>query len=455
MIGGSISGLLAAQVLTAYFDRVTIVERDQLPTEAQQRKGTPQARHVHVLLTRGQQIITHLFPGITDELVAAGAPRVDWTGDCVMYGQAGQYPRFYSGLVSYTCSRNLLEYVIRRRLAANPQIHWYTGSDACGLIGDQSHSGISGVMVYSRSTAAREALYGDLIVDASGRNSRTPEWLTQLGYPRPEETIVDTFQGYASRWYQCPPSFQSNWKVLFLRNSLASQTRGGVIYPIEGNRWVVTLGGSNRDYPPTDEANFLAFARSLSCPDFYAAILEAEPISPIYGYQRTENHMRHYERMDRWPDNFVALGDSVCALNPIYGHGMTMAALGAQTLGECLNEQRQIQPSGSLKGMASRFQQQQARVNTVPWMMATSETGVAETAPNLRQRAMRWYMNQVKRRAINDPFIYQTFVEVSHLLKPPTALFQPQVALRVLGHHLEPRASAAALLLPHVDRRLA
>jgi 2-polyprenyl-6-methoxyphenol hydroxylase-like FAD-dependent oxidoreductase len=198
--------------------------------------------------------------------------------------------------------------------------------------------GVAGVLLRRRgeSDGAMAEVGADLVVDASGRGSRAPDWLAALGYPRPPETTVKAFLGYASRWYTTPPGWTADWQVLTVVATPPAGKRGGIIQTIDGHQWVVTLAGAARDHPPTDEEGFRTFARSLPSPELYQPIQQAEPISPIRGYRRTENRLRHYDRPGRWPAGFLVLGDAVCSLNPVYAQGMTVAALGALVLDRSL-----------------------------------------------------------------------------------------------------------------------
>ncbi len=222
--------------------------------------------------------------------------------------------------------------------------------------------------------------------------------------------------------------------------------RGGVLYPVEGNRWVVTLGGVGRDYPPTDEAGFLDFARSLRSPILYEAIEDAQPLSPIYSYRRTENRLLHYENLSRLPEGFVAVGDAVCAFNPVYGQGMTIAAKGALTLDECLRQQLGGSKS-SLTGLTQRFQKRLAQLNATPWLMATGEDfRFATTEGGQRDwmsRLMQRYMDMVILVSLDHPQVYRTFAEVVHMVKPPTTLFGPGILAQVLGQAINGRRNAA------------
>lgn len=372
VIGGSIAGLLAGRVLADYFDQVTIVERDRFPEKPEPRTGVPQSHQLHVLLYQGQRILEQLFPGLTDELASKGAEAVDWTADYQWLFLGGWGPRFPSEITTNPCTRNLLEAIIRQRLADKSHVEFLEACTVTDLLTNTGNTAVKGVRVRERNGTEVE-LPAQFVVDASGRSSKAPKWLQGLGYEIPKETAINSFLGYASREYQSLSGQPLDYKVLYLMPKAPDKPRGGVIYRVEGDRWIVALIGVGRDYPPTDEAGFLDFAHSLHSPEIYQAIKDAQPISPIYGYQRTENRLRHYERLSRLPENFVVVGDAVCAFNPVYGQGMTVAALGALILDECLKQRNQHRSNGNLTGLAQRFQKQLAKVNTVPWLMATGD----------------------------------------------------------------------------------
>lgn len=214
------------------------------------------------------------------------------------------------------------------------------------------------------------------------------------------------------------------------------QSRGGVLYRVEGDRWIVCLIGVGRDYPPTDEAGFLDFAQSLSHPSVYEAIKNAQPISPIYGYRRTENRLRHYERLSHFPDNFVVVGDAVCTFNPVYGQGMTVASLGALVLDQCFQQYTQHRSNPDLKDLGKHFQKKIALVNKTPWLMATSDdlrwsTTVGDK-PNIMTRFLQQYIDKVIFVASKRAEVHQSFIEVIHLIKPTTIFFKPSILWQVI-----------------------
>ncbi len=441
VIGGSIAGLLAARVLVNHFDLVTIVERDRFPEQPEPRPGVPQASHIHVLLAQGLRILEQLFPGLEEELTAAGASPIDWIDDWSMLGSWGWAPRFPSGLNSLTCSRHLIDWALRRRLTACNNLQFLENCQITDLLTDDNKSKVTRVRLCFGSQADQatqpylKELATALVVDTSGRRSSLPKWLMTLGYESPQETVINPFLGYATQWYQRPESFSADWQGLSVVAKPPDHQRAGYLYPIEGNRWLVTLQGIGRDYPPNNEAGFLSFARSLRSPILYETIRYAKPLSPIYSYRGTENRLRHYEKLSRLPEGLVVLGDAVCAFNPIYGQGMTAAAFGALTLNECMHQQLKAN-KGSLIGLSQRFQKRLAQVNATPWLMATGAdlrwTTTEGGQPNGMTRLKHQYLDRVLRLGVNHPEVYRTFGEVAHMLKPPTALFRPDILAQVL-----------------------
>lgn len=436
VIGGGIAGLLAARVLADYFEQVTIVERDRFPEKSVPRQGVPQSYQLHVLLAQGQRILEQLFPGLKDELADNGTPSVDWTADCRLLLLGGWAPRVSSGIASCACTRNLLEAIIRQRLANYSAVKFLEATQVTGLLANPSNTTVTGVRIQDGNGTAAE-LAAQLVVDASGRSSKAPQWLQSLGYKMPQETAINSFLGYASRMYQSLGGSALDYKALYIMPKAPDHPRGGVIYQVEGGRWMVSLIGVGRDYPPTDAASFLNFAQSLRSPEIYEAIKDGQPLAPIYGYRRTENRWRHYERLSRFPENFVVVGDAVCAFNPVYGQGMTVAALGALTLDQCLKQQYQHRSNRQVTGLAQRFQKQLAKVNTVPWLMATGDDFRWPTTegrqPDFMTRLMHRYLDQVMRVASERASVYKVFAEVIHLLKPPSTFFQPGILAQVLG----------------------
>jgi 2-polyprenyl-6-methoxyphenol hydroxylase-like FAD-dependent oxidoreductase len=377
------------------------------------------------------------LPGLTGELVQAGAEPLDFTRDVAWMSPSGWYARFPGSLLLVASTRDLIDWGVRGRVAALPNVRIQPGAHVAGLIrrpDDGAH--VAGVRLWSRRADDEVDCSGaefaaDLVVVADGRNSRLPDWLTALGYEPPAETVVNSFQGYASRLYRPSAKFSSDWKALYIQQAPPGDPRGGLVSPVEGGRWLVSLVGGDGDYPPTDEAGFLAFARSLRSPALYEAIAAAEPLTPIAGQRATENRLRHYDRVEGFPDGVVVLGDAVCAFNPVYGQGMTAAALGAEVLDRWLWE-------GSSHGGPGRgrvFQRRLVRATSAAWQLsAGADYGFRTTAGPPESRVARLtggYVAGVVLAATRRPSVRRMLAEVLHLLRPPSALFAPGVLARV------------------------
>jgi 2-polyprenyl-6-methoxyphenol hydroxylase-like FAD-dependent oxidoreductase len=437
VVGGSMAGLLAARVLADSFDRVTVVERDGFPGGPEFRKGVPQSRHVHVLMTRGRRIVERFFPGLEKSLLEAGAVLIDSAEDFEFLTPAGFAPRFRSGIPFLQSSRELLEFAVRERVASIPGVRFLEETDVTGLLPAANGEAVAGVKVRHRKgsdAGKEEKIPADLVVDASGRNSGASRWLEELGYEPPEETVVDSHLGYASRLYERAEDGSRDWKALLVQAAPPDITRGGVLYPIEGGRWIAGLSGVGGDYPPTDEEGFMAFARSLRTPMLYETIKDLKPVSPIHGYRATRNSRRHYEKRSRQPDNFLVTGDAACAFNPVYGQGMTTAAIGAETIEEALLERR------DMAGLSGRFQRRLAKATAGAWLLATGQDyrvrGVEGPPPSAASRITRPYMARVMALSLKDQEVQRTVLEVYHMLKPPTAMFAPAIAAKVLREAL-------------------
>ena len=447
VVGASIAGLLTARVLTDHFERVTIVERDHLPDGGAFRRGVPHSHHLHGLMPGGRLAVDSLLPGFTADMVDAGGTVVRWPEDALWLTPAGWSRRFEAApdhrLV--TIGRPLLESLVRRRVLALDRVSVLEGVDVAGLV--PRPGGVAGIQLRDRGDrlgATLRRLDAELVVDASGRASRAPDWLDALGYGRPRETVIDALLGYASRQYEPPAGWRADWKGVYLMAQPPANARTGIMFPIEGGRWLLSMMGAAGDHPPTDEDGFMAFARSLRSPIIADAIRHARPVGDITGYRRTENRRRHYERMRRWPDGFAVVGDAACAFNPVYGSGMSVAARTAVALGEALSSGR------GLRG----FQRTVADRGAAAWLLATGEDLRYPTTVGSRAtagtRLLHRYLDRVMGAATVSPATNRAFVSVMTLMSPPDILFRPGVVLDALRHHdqLASAPTAAPVPLP-------
>jgi 2-polyprenyl-6-methoxyphenol hydroxylase-like FAD-dependent oxidoreductase len=423
VVGGSIAGLLAARVAANHFDQVTLLERDPfLDTGPAHRRGVPQAHHLHILLMRGQAIFEQLLPGLTADMERAGAPRIDSAQDLLWRNPAGWGVRFRSGLTKLAFTRDLLDWHVRQHLVHCRQVTVRGGAEVADLEPEAR-----GVRLLDG-----ERIAADLVIDASGRGSRAPRWLQALGYQAPPEEVVDAHLGYASRLYRKTPV---DWQGVYVQAAPPHSPRAGVVFSVEDDRWLVTLAGTE-PRPPTDDAGFVSFARTLPSPLVYETVSTAEALSPIVATRSGGNRLRHFERLPDWPQRFVVIGDAACAFNPVYGQGMTVAALEALALDDCLT-----------RGDAASFRHRLARIVALPWALATGEDsrylGTEGARLDRRTRFLHRYMDHVLALATERVDVRRTMLEVQHMLRPPSALFGPGIAALVAARAL-PRLREAA-----------
>ena len=454
------SGLLSGRVLADYFDRVTILERDGSSSWAYGqlgRKGVPQGRHPHSLAARGSEILERYFPGLDEELAVAGCPSFDQAQDFITETPAGRLPRFRSGIMMRAVSRSLLEQNLWRRLEEKSNVRLRTSVEVLGLLPAGSER-VAGVKIREAGSSPRftEDLSADLVVDASGQGSRAPRWLEEAGYCVPGEEVVDARLGYATRWFEVPEGFSEDWEGISVLPSWPDNPRGGTLRRVEGGVWTVVLTGIGSDYPPTGDEAFLEFARSLPSPALHRAIESAEPVSRVYGYRRTANRRRLYEKA-RLPEGFLVTGDAACSLNPTYGSGMTASALSAEALDECLREQQYRRDPDHLADLGRRFHRRQAAAVASCWTLAvTSDRQWAEQRVQDLSPARRLLHNlsgEVMSLAVEREDVAKTLLEVKNLLKPPAALLRAGILLPVfrrawLSLLKKPRRGTALLMEP-------
>jgi 2-polyprenyl-6-methoxyphenol hydroxylase-like FAD-dependent oxidoreductase len=429
VMGASMAGLLAARALSNHFARVTLLERDVLPRTAEARKGVPQGAHAHGLLASGYRVLDRYFPGMMDELAEAGAPRGDVVGDFLWFQYGRWKLRRDLGLTGIVVSRPCLEAAVRERVKAIANVSFSEGVDIVGPVFEPTPGCVSGVVVRERQSDRTDMLTADLVVDATGRGSQSPEWLEEWGFERPPETVLRVDVGYATRVFERREGDFYSSVGGIVAGTPPEQTRYAAILAAEGERWVVTLAGMVKDYPPADEAGWLEYARSLPIPEVYELVARAKPLTEIVSYRFPANQRRYYERMQRFPAGYLVTGDAICSFNPIYGQGMSVAAAEAAALDEVL-------ASGDAN-LARRFFRRAKPIVDIPWVVATGEDlrypqveGKRAAGSGLLNR----YLERVHAAASTDPVVCRRFFEVANLLAPPPSLLKPGIAWRVLGH---------------------
>jgi 2-polyprenyl-6-methoxyphenol hydroxylase-like FAD-dependent oxidoreductase len=442
VLGGSMAGLLAARVLSERFQRVVVIERDALPPAGQHRRGVPHDRHVHALHPRGLEILNELFPGFSTTLAASGAVLCDILGDTRWQLSGSQLRRARTGLAALFSSRPFLEGHIRAMVQRLPGVRFLQESSICGLTVTPDKRVVAGVQVRGPDGLSSQVA-GGLVVDATGRGSRTPAWLAELGYSRPAEERVEIGLGYATRLYRLQPGALGGDQAILTAGTLAN-SRAGALAVTEGGRHILTVAGICGDFPPTDPAGFDEFVAGLPMPDIAKAIAGADPLDDPVPFRFPASVRRRYERLAAFPAGLLVIGDAVCSFNPIYGQGMTVAAAEAMTLRALLA--RDALPD------ARRYFRAIAAAIDVPWDIAVSADLAFPQVPGKRSAKVRLvnaYLPRLHAAAAHDEALAASMIRVIGLKDRPEGLLRPDRVLRVLrGNLVNGKRPSPALVAP-------
>ena len=427
VLGASMAGLVAARAPAEFFETVTVVERDALSDAAVHRRGVPQGRHIHGLLLRGARALEELFPGILDELVVAGAPSIDYRDLSKLHFDMGGHLALQSGsaegLRAYTPSRPFLESHVRRRVRAIPNIAFLDYHDVVDVTSNTSRDRITGARIVSRHSHAESELSADLVVDATGRGARTPAMLERLGYGRPAEDDVVIHLMYASQLLRMPP--ESLHESACLVAPVPGRPTGMAILRYEHDTVMFAVFGMAGNDPPVGCSAMCTFAEQFAPAHLLAAIRAAEPLGEAAQHRFPSSRWRRYDKARLLPEGLLVVGDAVCSFNPIYGQGMTVAALEALALRNSL--------SRGTKDLARRFFRASAKPIGQAWQLAVggdlSLPEIQGTAP-LSTRLLSGYMDRLLTAAEYDTAALEQFLKVAWLVDAPIRLLRPSMMWR-------------------------
>lgn len=426
VLGAGVAGLAAAAALADRFDRVTIVERDPLPRSGEHRHGVPQGRHVHVLLPAGRAGLAELLPGVVDDLRAKGARLID-TKEVRFHIAGGSLRLEDANLETVGATRPLLESVVRDRVRAHPAVRFLEDHDARGLLCTPDRIRVTGVRVGSRDSNTEQTLVADLIVDATGRTSRSPQWVAHLGYLSPDEQRLQVGVHYTTRQFRREPGDLDGCQHVVVAIP-HNGCRGGVLLAVEGDRWLVTLVGLLGERPPADLDGFVEYAHTLWTGDLHRVVATAAPLGEASTGGFPSYLRRRYDRLRRFPSCYVVTGDAVCSLNPVYAQGMTVAIGEATTLGQVLDQH-------GLDQVGPHFFERTKRTVDAAWTMATgADLGypAVQGSRTVRWRLINLYFNRLLQVAHHDASVATAFIEVNGMVAPPQHLMRPRIVSRVL-----------------------
>jgi len=425
VVGGSMAGLAAARVLADAFEEVVVLERDEFADEPARRDGAPQTGHPHVMLEAGRATLEDFFPGFGEAVLSAGGLLLDAGSETTWYDQGGTLADTAERLPMYCATRPLFEHVVRQQMRAIGNVRLRDGCQflAYDFAGDR----VTGVRF--RDEAGDETGLGAaLVVDATGRTSNTPRWLGEHGYPRPDVDEVEVGVSYSTVRIDRPPDDR---RAIFLAPE-RGRARGAALVPVEGDQWEVILQGVNGDDAPTDRDRFEAWADGVPLDEVGQLVREREWTSEgVHHYPFPSSVRRHYESLDRFPEGLVVTGDAIASFNPIYGQGMSVAALDALVLHHEL--------AAGLDGIAPRVFDRASGVVDEAWKLAVGNDFIfpGTTGPKPAGTDLfNAYVARLVRRAHDDGALAEAFLRVFRLEQSVTSLLRPGVAWRVLRPRL-------------------
>jgi 2-polyprenyl-6-methoxyphenol hydroxylase-like FAD-dependent oxidoreductase len=437
VIGAGMGGLTAAKALADRFDHVVVLERDILPPKPAYRVGTPQARHVHALLLSGQRALSELFPGFEQDLARVGAVPLR-AGLDVRIERPGYdpFPQRDLGWSSYAVSRPTIECAVRQRVEACANTTLRQGCRVQEVLASPNGEAVTGVC-YENRNGANETIAADLVVDASGRGALTLALLQSIGRPLPEETTIGIDLGYATCVFAIPDDASTDWKGVMTFGQAPQNGRGGLMLPLEGNRWMATIGGRHGDVPPGDPEGFMTYARALRTPTIYNAISHAKRLDGVARYAFPQSVWRHFERLDVFPRGLLPIGDAICRFNPVYGQGMSVAALEACLLRGLLK--RLEGDSNPISGLAPTFFAEVQALLETPWSVAILDFAFPDTRgqrPADFETILKFGI-ALTRLSAEDPAIHKLTAEVQNLLRPRSVYRDSVLVQRALAKMTE------------------
>lgn len=443
VIGAGIAGLITARMLSDYYEEVCIIERDEIPSEPLNRQGVPQSFHPHRVQPRGGLIMEHYFPGYNDELIALGAISSHEEKLVVTnrYGTLVNKEEASSFKIA-SCSRALLEWVLRKRLQAISHISFLTSTEVTGLMVSEDQRSITGIYTKGRREEKREErLPADMVIDASGRTSKLIGWLDQIGLSVPDPEVLKVSLGYSTRYYQTTSSIPNEWVIT--ESDPEQGIRAGIFTRIENDiAGLILFNAGGDEYPSTQPEEFQEQIKHLLASDKIVELMDQlEPLQGPRGYRISESVRQHFELMEDWPSGLLVLGDAFCSFDPIHGQGITVAAIEAETLGSCL-ETQQIHPDPQFERKVLLRMQQ--AIEPAWWLSSVADLrwkGVEHSGPfelkgvTFAQKYINLFTKQAMTKANeekdNHLFLMQFLMNA--LILPPSEYFKVDVLNLILN----------------------
>jgi 2-polyprenyl-6-methoxyphenol hydroxylase-like FAD-dependent oxidoreductase len=433
VIGAGIAGIAAAVALAGWFEQVIVLEQDRLSETPEHRSGTSQGWHAHGLLVGGLVAMETLFPGLGADFARAGAVPLRINRDFREEpANRDPMPQRDFGISGYTMTRPLIEATLRRHASQHPNVVFRSDTQALCIEASPDAKRIAAVRCASGDERVIETIPADVVVDASGRGQLTTDLLQWTGRPGPAETAIGVDICYSTAVLDVPDNAPSDWRMVLTHADAPRISRRAVLLPIEGNRWMITVTGRGADRPPAQWDALLDYLRQLATPTIYNAVRHTRPAGRLARFLFPKSVWKHFESLEALPDGLIPIGDAICRFNPIYGQGMTVAAKQAVLLGRLLASHA-AQPD-PLAGLGQAFLDQARPLIQTPWSMAAvpdfAFPATYGDRPADLQHSLR-FAGALSRLAARDEAVQKLTVEVWQMLKPYSALQDPELVARV------------------------
>lgn len=426
VIGGSIAGCLAAEVLSHHFEQVVLVEKNSVQDDCGERQSVPQENHPHIILQAGMRLFEYIFPGLSEELVRKGAVSADIIKD-VKWFQFGKWKKRYSSDMDTSFfSRPLLDSCIRSRVLKNPKVKWLSNTTLTSIKFDQPLQ-VTGVDIDGPSKT--KYLETRLVIDASGQGSRTAKMLENAGIGTVDKSFIETHLGYTSRIYKRSSWPTSDCKAIIIWPEPPHQKGIGLLLPIESDRWMLSSGGWFNCFPKAEPECLLKSLQQLPVRDIYEFIKTAEPLSDVHSYRFSGSRWWHYERLPSFPDGLIVMGAALCSINPFFGQGMTLCAMQANQL--LIHIDDWLSNKISTKSIQRSF----VKDLKSSWNMAMEEDMRFPETFGKRKfliKLKHWYGAGFIRLSASNKSARKLQLEIIHLMASPNRALQPNIASRII-----------------------
>jgi 2-polyprenyl-6-methoxyphenol hydroxylase-like FAD-dependent oxidoreductase len=429
VVGGSFAGLITAKVLSRYFERVTIIEKDTVHRYPESRKGQSHTKHLHGLLPCALNILDNYFPGFYEEIYNNGGVVNDFGTSMNWYTHGGFKKNLFLDIRGVSLSRPLLEHLVRERVLSLSNVTLIDNTTAKALLSSDDKQRVTGVMIEDTHGREFTRLDADLVVDCMGRGSQTSKWLKGMGYAEVPKTEVKINVTYTTRLYKRDPDDVRGRLWIACTPEAPKERRNGAVFPIEGNRWIVSVGGWHGEKAATDEQAFLEFLKTLPNPNIYDIASTCEPLSDIIQYKYPVSIRRNYEKMNRFPLGVLVLGDAASSFNPMYGQGISFACLQAVELDKIIDQNIDEHK------LAKTYFKRTLKIKNKIWQMSTGEDFRFSETIGTRPfgiRLINKYVSWVHKATISDEVVCEAFLKVMGLIDPPIKLLRPQIVWRIL-----------------------